>query len=141
MSEEKASAKTDTAKPAKDKPAGESSASTSSGSGGDGSSSKNKSATALEVSYFSSVSSDEYRSGWEDIFGGGNSKSRKNSRPSKAAPNGPITVQLGNEDLTAALLRGLEAALRKKAKKDKIKLGRRSKSRQLNWRVTGEISG
>ena len=147
MSEVKAPTKADTAKPAKDKPANDKSAadsSASSNSGGSDSgsgSSQNKSASALSISHFSSVRSDEYRSGWENIFGNGKSKRRKNSRASKAAPNCPVTVQLSNEDLPAALLRGLEAALRKKAKKDKIKLGRTSKSRQLNWRVTGEISG
>jgi hypothetical protein len=156
MSEEKASTKTGTAQTGTTKTEttksetaktettqSETTKSETSKSGGDsgGAGSQNKSASALSISHFSSVRSDEYRSGWEDIFGNGKRKSRAKSLPSKAAPDGPVSVQLGNEDLPAALLRGLEAALRKKAKKDEIKLGRTSKSRQFNWRVTGEISG
>jgi len=165
MSEKKAATKTktDIAKPASDSSTSSGSdSSTSSGSdsstssGSDSSTSsssdsgasaskssasQNKSASALSTSHFSSVRSDEYRAGWQDIFGGENSKSRKKASAAKPLPNGPVRIVLGNEDLPASLLRELEAVLRKKAKKDKVKLGRKSKSQQLHWRLTGEISG
>ncbi len=148
MSEEKAStksgaAKTDTAKTDTAKPASDSSKSASSDSGtasSSSSSSQNKSASALSTSHFSSVRSDEYRAGWHDIFGGEKSKPRKKANAVKPKRNDPVRIVLGNEDLPASLLQELEAVLRKKAKKDKIKLGRKSKSQQLHWLVTGEIS-
>ncbi|MBT3551935.1 MAG: hypothetical protein HOO19_14220 [Rhodospirillaceae bacterium] len=144
MSEEKASTKTKSKTDAKTdaaKPAGDSSTLSSSDSGASSSSSQNKSASALSTSHFSSVRTAEYRAGWHDIFGGAKSNSRKKEAAAKPKPNGPVRIVLGNEDLSADLLRELEAALRKKARKDKIKLGRKSKSQQLNWRLTGEISG
>ena len=152
MSEEKSSTSTDTTKPASDKPAGDSSDSSTGDSGGgdsgggdsgggDSGGGKKKASPARPTSYFSNVRSDEYRSGWEDIFGGGKSKTGKQARASKAAANGPITIELGNGDFDDALLEGLETALRRKAKKDKIKLGRKSKTRQFNWRLTCEITG
>ncbi len=140
MSEEKAATKTDTAKPASDSftsSSSDSGASTSTSS----SSSQNKSAAALSISHFSSVRSNEYRAGWENIFGNHKSKPRTKASPVKIKPNGPVRIVLGNEDMSAGLLRELEAALRKKAKKDKVKLGRKTKSQQLHWRVTGEVSG
>ena len=137
MSEEKSSASTDTTKPASDKPAGDSSDSSTADSGGG----KKKASPARPTSYFSNVRSDEYRSGWEDIFGGGKSKTGKQARASKAAANGPITIELGNGDFDDALLEELETALRRKARKDKIKLGRESKTRQFNWRLSCEITG
>ena len=141
MSEEKASTKSDTAKTDTAKPASDSSKSASSDSGtASSSSSQNKSASALSTSHFSSVRSDEYRAGWHDIFGGEKSRPRKKANAAKPKRNGPVRIVLGNEDLPASLLRELEAVLRKKAKKDKIKLGRKSKSQQLHWLVTGEIS-
>ena len=144
MSENKAATKTDAAKPASDSStssSSDSSTSSSSDSGASSSSSQNKSASATSTSHFSSVRSDEYRAGWHDIFGGRKSKPRKNASPVKTKPNGPVRIVLGNEDMPTALRRELESALRKKAKKDKIKLGRKTKSQQLHWRVTGEISG
>ncbi len=149
MSEEKTATKTktdtaknDTAKTDTAKPASDSSTSSSSDSGASSSSSsQNRSASALSTSHFSSVRSDEYRAGWEDIFGGGKSEPRKKASAAKPKPNGPVRIVLGNEDLPASLLRELEEVLRKKARKDKIKLGRKSKFQQLHWRLTGEISG
>ena len=162
MSEKKAATKTktDIAKPASDSStssgsdsstssgsdsstssSSDSGASASKSSASKSSASQNKSASALSTSHFSSVRSDEYRAGWQDIFGGENSKSRKKASAAKPLPNGPVRIVLGNEDLPASLLRELEAVLRKKAKKDKVKLGRKSKSQQLHWRLTGEISG
>lgn len=136
MSEEKSSTKTDTKKTDATKSSSDSSASSSSSS-----TSQNKSASALSTSHFSSVRTAEYRAGWHDIFGGDNPKPRQKASAVKPKPNGPVRIVLGNEDLPASLLHELESVLRKKAKKDKIKLGRKSKSQQLHWRLTGEISG
>jgi hypothetical protein len=133
----KTETKTDTAKPASDSSTSSSSDSSASSS----SSSQNKSASAISTSHFSSVRSDEYRAGWQDIFGSGKSKPGKKTAAVKTKPNGPVRIVLGSEDMPASLLRELEAALRNKAKKDKVKLGRKTKSQQLHWRVTGEITG
>ncbi|NQV54488.1 MAG: hypothetical protein HQ503_01395 [Rhodospirillales bacterium] len=136
MSDEKSAAKADTAKSAKETTTSDSSKSKSK------SSDSGKSASAVSISHFSSVRTDEYRAGWHNVFGNGKSTPSKKSAAAKAAAKrGPIAVELRAEDLSVALRAGLEDALRRKAKKDNIKLGRISNSRPIIWRITGELSG
>ena len=86
---------------------------------------KKSSPPARETSYFSSVSSDDYRAGWEGIF----KKSKKNN-------SGPTTIELTDADLTKGLRTQLEKALRRKSEKEGIKV---SKSKMLTWRIECEI--
>ena len=60
--------------------------------------SKNKSASQLSISHFSSVSTPEYRKGWDLIWGSKNSNSKTNSTiESNKLPN---KIVLTNEDLS-----------------------------------------
>ena len=131
MSDEKASTTSDSTN------------STSDSSTTSSSSTEGKSAAALSISHFSPVRSNQYRAGWEEIFGGGKTKSvrRRRTVKTKAKPSGPVSVELCQEDLSPDLLKELEIALRQKARKEKIKLGRVSRSRPLTWRLTGTIGG
>ena len=141
MSDEKISTTSDSTNSTSDSTSASTSASTSDSSATSSSTTKGKSAAALSTSHFSSVRSDKYRAGWEEIFGGGKTKSVRRDRTvhTKAKPNGPVSVELSHEDLHSDLLKELEVALRQKARKEKIKLGRISRSRPLTWRLTGEI--
>ena len=64
------------------------------------STSKKTGSNSRPISYFSSVSTDEYRSGWEEIFGGQKTKKRKNIRSPKSKV--PITLAIDFDDLDAA---------------------------------------
>lgn len=90
---------------------------------------KKSSPPAREISYFSSVSSNEYRAGWEGIFSKGKNKSIK-----KAAE--PVTIELSNADLSKELRAELKKALRKKAKKDGVKS---LKTTGLTWRIECDV--
>ena len=98
----------------------------------------NKSSTpARPTSYFSSVSTDEYRSGWDTIF---NDISRKNNKVRKskernAKLNLPLTIVLSNEDLSTELNELLKKAVRKRAKKDKLPIGKLLNRKQIKWNL------
>ena len=106
--------------------------------------SSNKSpAQARPTSYFSSVSSDEYREGWDSIFG---TKNIRNHKSATASSDGnkkvrlPYSVRLSNEDLNRDLHDLLKDALRKRAKKDKLRIGRLLNSARITWHLECEIS-
>lgn len=60
--------------------------------------SKNKSASQLSISHFSSVSTPEYRKGWDLIWGNKNSNSKKKS--TMELNKLPNKIVLTNEDLS-----------------------------------------
>tara|TARA_B100000029_G_C17319319_1_gene867440 strand:- start:401 stop:835 length:435 start_codon:yes stop_codon:yes gene_type:complete len=99
-------------------------------------------ASARPISYFSSVSTDEYRSGWNAIFNDSkNNKrilSRKNSKR-KSSINSPQFVILNDSDLNEELTGLLLAAVKKRVKKDKLSFGRRINKSNLKWRLECEI--
>ena len=121
--------------------------SSSTNSSNDNSSSTNSSnknpAQARPTSYFSSVSSDEYREGWDSIFG---TKNTRNHKSASASSDGnkkvklPYSVRLSNEDLNRDLHDLLKDALRKRAKKDKLRIGRLLNSARITWHLECEIS-
>jgi hypothetical protein len=95
------------------------------------------SAPARPTSYFSSVSTDEYRSGWDAVF---NDISRKNikegkSRERNATLDLPLSIMLSNEDLSKELNELLKKAVRKRAKKDKLPIGRLLTRAQIKWNL------
>lgn len=123
-------------------------ASSSSTEGSAETGSKKSAGASRPVSYFSSVSTDEYRSGWQDIFGGAKKNGRKSptkAKPAQASkarnqPILPMTVELQESDLDAELQELLGEALRRRAKRDKLALGRVLKTAKLSWRVECDIS-
>ena len=95
------------------------------------------SAPARPTSYFSSVSTDEYRSGWDAVF---NDTSRKNTKGGKGREHNstldlPLSIMLSNEDLSKELNELLKKAVRKRAKKDKLPIGRLLTRAQIKWNL------
>lgn len=106
-----------------------------------------RAAPSRPISYFSSVSTDEYRSGWDKIFSN-KAKSKPSDRANgKAAatrpatgrrrPAAPAVLELEPAELDAELRARLDAAFRRKAKERRIGYARRAK----RWRLQCEIGG
>ena len=95
------------------------------------------SAPARPTSYFSSVSTDEYRSGWAAVFNDTSSKKNKvgKGRERNAKLNLPLSIMLSNEDLSKELNELLKKAVRKRAKKDKLPIGRLLTRAQIKWNL------
>ena len=104
--------------------------------------SSKKAAPARPISYFSSVSTDEYRSGWNAIFNDSkenkNISKRKSLKP-KTSLNSPLFLTLTDSDLNEELTDLLLAAARKRVKKDKLSVGKRLNKSNLKWRLECEI--
>ena len=95
------------------------------------------SAPARPTSYFSSVSTDEYRSGWDAVFNDTSSKKNKigKGRERNATLDLPLSIMLSNEDLSKELNELLKKAVRKRAKKDKLPIGRLLTRAQIKWNL------
>ena len=95
------------------------------------------SAPARPTSYFSSVSTDEYRSGWDAVFNDTSSKKYKvgKGRDGNATLDLPLSIMLSNEDLSKELNELLKKAVRKRAKKDKLPIGRLLTRAQIKWNL------
>jgi len=97
---------------------------------------------ARPISYFSSVSTDEYRSGWNAIFSNTKEgpKVSNKKRLKRKKPLNPVRyITLSNSDLDDELANLLLVAARKRAKKDKITIGKRLNKSNLEWRLECKI--
>lgn len=115
------------------------------------SSTKKDTAPARPTSYFSSVSTNEYRAGWEGIFGKAKSKrgakatSKSAAKPrpkkngktasAKAKPELSVKINVGHAELDADLKKLLEATVRQHAKTGKTKLAKALKSNKVQWNL------
>ena len=92
----------------------------------DTSSSKNTKAPARTTSYFSSVSTDDYREGWKTIFSDAQKITRKKSsefnKPIKKKDAKSFTIKLSDDVLGNELKTLLKEAIRKQARKNKLSL-------------------
>ena len=92
----------------------------------DTSSSKNTKAPARTTSYFSSVSTDDYREGWKTIFSDAQKKNKKKSseftKSTKKKDTKSFTIRLSDDVLDSNLKTLLKEAIRNQAKKDKLSL-------------------
>ena len=92
----------------------------------DTSNSKNTKAPARTTSYFSSVSTDDYREGWKTIFSDAKKKTRKKSsefnKPIKKKDAKSFTIKLSDDVLGNELKTLLKEAIRKQARKNKLSL-------------------
>ena len=109
----------------------------------DGGSSAKESANAKKasggsrpISYFSSVSTEEYRSGWDDIFG----SKKKAVAPKRAKSKLPATLSISVDDLDADAQAALESVARKLAKKKRLNFDKLQANGQIEWRIACEIS-
>ena len=114
-------------------------------SAGGGSSSGGGKAPARPISYFSSVSTDEYRDGWNAIFGkpapanGRTAGARAKRKPAAKPADGGVEVSLSARDLTSDEREVLMAAFRRKAKARRIDLDRRARNGKLRLDLTCRI--
>jgi hypothetical protein len=114
-----------------------------SGDAGSGGGGGGKSDTSSRpISYFSSVSTDDYRSGWDDVFGNGGKKPKRTpaKRPAKRVSKLPMTITLDAEDLEPGVRDQLEAIFRKQAKKERLNYDKLSGNGQVSLQVSCRIS-
>ena len=92
----------------------------------DTSSSKTTQAPARTTSYFSSVSTDDYREGWKTIFSDAQKKTKKKSseftKSTKKKDTKSFTIRLSDDVLDSELKTLLKEAIRKQAKKNKLSI-------------------
>ncbi len=79
------------------------------------------------ASFFSSVRSDEYRSGWDSVFG----KSRKRS-----TRDNKFEVTMSNKDLSVREQEVLLKAFRRKAVSEGISVDKLAKAKAAEWHLT-----
>lgn len=114
----------------------------SGGSGGDSSSNgsstggSSSSGGGRPISYFSSVSNDAYRAGWDAVFEGAKPALRAAAKPRRKAP-APATLELDIAELEPPLRAQIEDAFRRKAKARRLAFDKRAK----RWRLTCELGG
>jgi len=109
----------------------------------DGTAAKKAAAPARPISYFSAVASEEYRAGWDNIFG--RDKKKKAAKPAKPAAakraSGlPLTLTLDADDLDEATRAAVEAVLRRHAKKKRLNFDKLAKNGQVSWQLSCRIS-
>ncbi len=145
MSDNAAPAKSSASDSSKSSTSESKSSSESSSTSSESSTKKSSGGGSRPISYFSSVSTDEYRSGWQEIFGKkAKSAGRKTKveKSKKAAPavSLPVTLHLEDGDMTAELKLLLKDALKKKARKEKLSLGRSLSKSDVSLSLSCKIS-
>ena len=99
----------------------------------------NKSASQTSISHFSNVTTKEYRSGWEEIFG--KKKKAKKSRAKKAhGVDLPITLDLSDEDIKDDLRALLYKAFQRQARKEDISLAQLKKIADIEYSLVCDLS-
>ncbi len=104
---------------------------------------KKSSAPSRPPSYFSCVSNDDYRSGWDKIFGSGGKNSARKPVKSAAAKRSnklPARITLDADDLDPATHEQLEAVFRRHAKKKRLNYDKLSSNGQVSWNISCHIS-
>ena len=111
--------------------------------GGDSNgSTKKSSAPSRPISYFSSVSTDDYRTGWDGVFGrAGEKPARKPAKPvAKRKKVLPATIVLDSDDLDQATREQINGLLRRHAEKKRLNYDKLSEKGQVSWHLTCNIS-
>ena len=104
-------------------------------------------AGAVHYGFFSNIKTPEYKSGWDDIWGGpeagaGAKKSSKNGAAKKQkAPRKKkaVTVSFGLGDLPEDVQASLVTAARTKLKKSRVNYDKRLKAGAVNWSITCDV--
>ena len=143
MAKETTAKSSDTSKKTSDTKSDKSSSPDSGGSDKAGSGATAKGgASSRPISYFSSVATDEYREGWANIFGkpGGAKKRAGSSNSAKsAAKDLPKSIRLSEDDLDEELQSLLRETLKKRARRDKLGIGRQLNKADLSWSIDCRI--
>ena len=105
-------------------------------------STKGRAAADHSPSYFSSVSSPEYRAGWDSVFSSGRGAKKATAKPRRAKPgNGlPVTIVLEHTDLDDDIRAAIEDAFRRKARKKRVKFDQFMKKAHVTWRLECHFS-
>ncbi len=98
----------------------------------------NKSASQTSISHFSSVSTDEYRSGWESIFGKVKS-GKKESSNDKNLVSFPVCLEIRDRDIKGELRAVLYKAFQRQARKEGISLAKCKKSGIVKYNLECNI--
>ena len=102
------------------------------------SSTSNKSASQTSISHFSSVSTKEYRSGWEAIFGSGKiSKSPTKGKSTEI--DFPIRLKIFDEDIKEDLRALLYKAFERQAQKQGYRAGKHKKLVDIEYNLECKI--
>jgi hypothetical protein len=101
---------------------------------------KKSSGSSRPISYFSSVSTDEYRAGWADIFGKSTDQPKQKAPAAKRASKLPVAFELEMDDLDAAARDHLEALVRLQAKKQRLNYDKLAETNDVTWQITCHIS-
>ena len=97
-----------------------------------------KSASQSSISHFSSVSTPEYRSGWDNIFGGKSETTK--SKPDKVEENNfPQKLNLPDYDIDLKLRNALDVAFSDLAKKRGIDPETFKQSLKISYNINCEI--
>ena len=102
-------------------------------------STKARAAADHSPSYFSSVSSAQYRTRWDSIFSSGG-KTATGRRRAKRKNSLPVTIALDPSDLDDEVRARIEDAFRRKAKAQRIKFDQFMKQAQMTWRLECEFT-
>lgn len=113
-----------------------------SGSGGTtpGKSARESVGGAKEVhyGYFSNVRSDEYRAGWDAIWGDGEPREPSPAatrRRARRKPAPPIRLHLDIDDLPADLRAGLADLVRARLKASRVNYDKREAAGAVDWQI------
>lgn len=96
----------------------------------------------VHYGYFSNVKTPEYRTGWDSIWGNGetNGTRRKRAEPSPARPKLPIKLTLDFDDLPEAARDELRKAAQSALKtRSRLNLARREKAGAVSWTIECEV--
>lgn len=93
------------------------------------------------ISHFSSVSTPEYRSGWESIFGS-KSDDDEDEKPRRTKKSRePVDLEIAFEDLDADIQAALAAVAAKMAKQKRLNYGKLERQDLVSWEITCRIAG
>ncbi len=102
-------------------------------------STKARAAADHSPSYFSSVSSAQYRARWDSIFSSAGKTATE--KPRAKRKNGlPVTIALDPSDLDDEVRMQIEDAFRRKAKGQRITFDRFMKQARMTWRLECEFT-
>jgi len=100
------------------------------------------SAPSRPISYFASISTNEYRSGWDGVFGKGgrNTKGSTSKGSKKTTKKLPLTITIQGDDLDEKIRQQLEAVFRQRIKKKRLNYDKLSSNGQVTLEVSCRIS-
>ena len=95
-------------------------------------------AKEVHYGYFSNVRSDEYRAGWDAIWGGGERREPSPAatrRRARRKPAPPIRLHLDIDDLPADLRAGLADLARARLKASRVNYDKREAAGAVDWEI------